>query len=193
VPYFDKVVQGMTRPYMLGDQRFAERRPDVLAYASEPLETDLILAGPVEAVLRISSTGTDSDFIVKVIDVYPDDLPDGSPEVKLGGYEQLVRGEPFRAKFRNSFEKPEPLVPNRTDTIRFSMPDIDHCFRRGHRVMVQVQSSWFPLVDRNPQIFTNIPTAARGDYKKATERVYHSSSDPSFIEVRVVGPVPVVH
>jgi predicted acyl esterase len=104
----------------------------------------------------------------------------------MGGYEQLVRGEPFRGKFRNSFEKPEPFTPGKIEEIHFSMPDIDHCFRRGHRIMVQIQSSWFPLVDRNPQTFTNIPTANPSDFKAATERVYHSRKDPSFLTLDIL-------
>jgi putative CocE/NonD family hydrolase len=167
VPYYDKVVIGMERPYMDADQRFSQRRPDVLTYVSDPLEEDLTFSGPVSPTLHVSTTGTDSDFIVKLIDVYPDDYPkskSAAADVKMGGYEQLVRGEPFRGKFRHSF---------------------DHCFRRGHRLMVQVQSSWFPLVDRNPQTLTAIPTAKPVDFKKAVERVYHSESLPSFLEVEV--------
>jgi uncharacterized protein len=104
----------------------------------------------------------------------------------MGGYQQLVRGEPFRGKFRNSFEKPEAFTPGKVAQIRFEMPDIDHCFRRGHRIMVQIQSSWFPLIDRNPQTFTNIPTAKPSEYKKATERVYHTESDESYLDISVL-------
>jgi hypothetical protein len=189
VPYYNKITLGMARAYMDGDQRFASRRTDVLTYESEPLDSDVTIAGPVAPTLHVSTSGTDSDFVVKLIDVYPDDYPNPDPNpsgVKMGGYEQLVRGEPFRGKFRHSFEHPEPFTPGQSDAIHFAMPDINHCFRRGHRIMVQVQSSWFPLVDRNPQTFTNIPTAKPSDFKKATERVYHSREEPSFLEVNVI-------
>jgi len=189
VPYYNKISLGMARPYMDGDQRFASRRTDVLTYETAPLDSDVTIAGPVAPTLHVSTTGTDSDFIVKLIDVYPDNYPDPDPNptgVKMGGYEQLVRGEPFRGKFRYSFEHPEPFTPGKTEEIHFQMPDVNHCFRRGHRIMVQVQSSWFPLVDRNPQTFTNIPTAKPADFKTATERVYHSREEPSFLEVDVI-------
>jgi putative CocE/NonD family hydrolase len=189
VPYFNKITVGMARPYMDADQRFASRRPDVLTYTSEPLDEDVTLAGPIAATVHLSTTGTDSDFIVKLIDVYPDDFSNpnqGSPDTQLGGYEQLVRGEPFRGKFRHSFERPEPFQPGEVDQIQFVMPDVNHCFRMGHRIMVQIQSSWFPLVDRNPQTFTNIPSARLADFKKAVERIYHSASRPSFLEVNVL-------
>ncbi len=189
VPYYNKISLGMARPYMDGDQRFASRRTDVLTYETAPLDSDVTIAGPVAPTLHVSTTGTDSDFIVKLIDVYPDNYPDPDPNptgVKMGGYEQLVRGEPFRGKFRHSFEHPEPFAPGKTEEIHFQMPDVNHCFRRGHRIMVQVQSSWFPLVDRDPQTFTNIPTAKPADFKTATERVYHSREEPSFLEVDVI-------
>jgi hypothetical protein len=174
---------------MDGDQRFAARRTDVLTYVTDPLEQDTTFAGPVGPTLHVSTSGTDSDFVVKLIDVYPDDYPNPEPnpeEVQMGGYEQLVRGEPFRGKFRRSFEKPEPWAPGNIDLIHFAMPDVNHCFRRGHRIMVQIQSSWFPLVDRNPQTFTNIPTARPSEFQLATERIYHSAADPSFLTVDVL-------
>jgi uncharacterized protein len=189
VPYYNKITLGMARSYMDGDQRFASRRTDVLAYVTEPLEHDVTLTGPVAPTLHVSTSGTDSDFIVKLIDVYPDDYPNPDPnpdQLQMGGYQQLVRGEPFRGKFRNSFEKPEAFTPGKVAQIRFEMPDIDHCFRRGHRIMVQIQSSWFPLIDRNPQTFTNIPTAKPSEYKKATERVYHTESDESYLDISVL-------
>jgi len=150
---------------------------------------DLTVAGPIGVKLTVSTTGTDADFVVKLIDVYPDDLPDPSPnpaKVKLGGYQQLVRGEPFRGKFRKSFERPEPFTPGKPETISFTMPDVLHSFRSGHKVMVQVQSTWFPLVDRNPQVFMNIFGAKPGDYRKATQRVYRSKELPSRLEVNVL-------
>ncbi len=182
VPFFNKPTLDMAREYMDADQRFAERRPDVLSYKSEPLSEDMTIAGPISPRLFVSTSGTDSDFVVKLIDVYPDDATGG-----LAGYEELVRGEPFRGKFRNGFEQPQPFKPGEMQDIRFSMPDVYHCFRKGHRVMVQVQSSWFPLVDRNPQTFTDVPTAKPSDFRKATERIYRSSSADSFVEVNVEG------
>jgi putative CocE/NonD family hydrolase len=179
---------GMPGDYMAEDQRFASRRPDVLAYQTEPLAEDLTIAGPVAPWLRVSTTGTDSDFVVKLVDVYPDDFADPAPNpnrVRMGGYQQLVRGEPFRGKFRNSLEKPEPFTPGRAETIDFSMPDVCHTFLRGHRIMVQVQSSWFPLVDRNPQTFVDIPKAKEGDFRKAVQRVYLGGEKGSRLRVLV--------
>ena len=139
--------------------------------------------------LRVSTTGTDSDFVVKLIDVYPDDYPDPAPnpkDVHMGGYQQMVRGEPFRGKFRNSMSKPEPFTPGKPAKIEYVMPDVCHTFRTGHRIMVQIQSSWFPLTDRNPQEFMDIPSAKASDFVKATERVYRGGDMPSLIRVRVV-------
>jgi predicted acyl esterase len=155
------------------------------------------MAGPVSPRRKVASTGTDSDFVVKLIDVYPDDYPDsegtnaskrvlGPPAVRMGGYQQLLRGEPMRAKFRNSWEKPEPLTPGKLAAVDFTMPDVFHTFRKGHRIMVQVQSSWFPLVDRNPQTFTEIPYAKPEDFKKATEEIFHTLDQASRIDVLVV-------
>jgi putative CocE/NonD family hydrolase len=176
VPFFDGLTLTMNTEYMDADQRFVAKRPDVLTYVSEPLTEDLTIAGPVSPTLFVSTTGTDSDFDVKLVDVYPEDAPG-----KLSGYQQLVRGEPFRGKFRNSFEVPEPFKPGETAKIHFEMPDVYHCFLKGHRIMVQVQSSWFPLTDRNPQTFTEIPNAMPEQFVPATQRVYHSS----FVELNV--------
>ena len=184
---------------MVSDQRFASTRPDVLTYQTEPLQEDVTIAGPISPKLFVSTTGTDSDFVVKVIDVYPADYPDAredeepksndvaAPHIALGGYQQLLRGEPLRGKFRNSMEKPEPFTPGKVEAISFDMPDVFHTFRRGHRIMVQVQSSWFPLIDRNPQTFTDIPYAKPSDFQKATEKVYRGGSQASGI---VVGVMP---
>jgi uncharacterized protein len=184
----------MTSDYMTEDQRFASYRPDVLVYRSEPLHEDVVIAGPVDVRLTVSTSGTDSDFVVKLIDVYPGDYPQPSPPpgapggvapapapppvnyVRMGGYQQLVRGEPFRAKFRRSFETPEAMTPNKPETLAFALPDVYHAFRRGHRIMVQVQSSWFPLVDRSPQVFIDIPKATTSDFRKATQRVYRGGA-----------------
>ncbi|MFI5181489.1 MAG: CocE/NonD family hydrolase [Thermoanaerobaculia bacterium] len=189
VPYVPEIAIGMTREHMTADQRLAGTRPDVLVYQTEPLAEDLTIAGPISVTLHVSTTGTDSDFVVKLIDVYPDDAPDPNPNPKsvhMGGYEQLVRGEAFRGKFRRSFEKPEPFKPGTPEELVWTMPDAFHTFRSGHRLMVQVQSTWFPLVDRNPQVFMNIFTAKPADYQKATERVYLSKEKPSKIEVLVL-------
>jgi len=186
VPSVPYVANTMTVEYMLDDQRQAATRPDVLVFETGVLEEDLTLAGPVEVGLHVSTTGTDSDFVVKLIDVYPNDFPDPDPNprrVKMGGYQQLIRGEPFRGKFRKSFEKPEPFVPGQMDEIRFRMPDVFHTFRKGHRVMVQVQSSWFPLVDRNPQKFMNINEARETDFQKAVHRVFRHQGAPSQIRL----------
>jgi putative CocE/NonD family hydrolase len=198
VPYVGYIAGGMTYDYMTEDQRFAAERPDVLVYRTPPFDGDVIVAGPVKVHLVVSSTGTDADFVVKLIDVYPGDYPTPAPPagtrppsnaVKMGGYQRLVRGEPFRAKFRNGFEKPEPLVPGQAATIDYELPDVYHAFREGHRVMVQVQSSWFPLVDRNPQKFMEIPEAGAADFQKATERVYRSGAQSSSITLSVEGTV----
>jgi len=179
VPLLGEIGAGMPSDYMTYDQRFASRRTDVLTYQTGPLDHDITIAGAITPALRVSSSGTDSDFVVKLIDVYPNDYPDPDPNptgIHMGGYQQLVRGEPFRAKYHNSFSKPEALVPGQPVKIEFWMPDVCHTFRPGHRIMVQIQSSWFPLIDRNPQQFLEIPKAAARDFKKATERVYRGSS-----------------
>jgi putative CocE/NonD family hydrolase len=202
VPYLGYTAVGMRGDYMTEDQRFAAQRPDVLTYETEVLKEDLKIAGPIVVSLLVSTSGTDSDFVVKLIDVYPGNYPDYNASarrdgerpavpapantVKLGAYQQLVRGEPFRGKFRRGFEKPVPFEPGKPDRIEFSMPDVCHVFRRGHRMMVQVQSSWFPLTDLNPQKFVEIPHAAPGDFQKAEERVYRGGTAGSRLVVRVV-------
>lgn len=197
VPFVGYTTDSVPQRYMVDDQRFASARPDVVTYESEPLEEDVTIAGPIVPHLKIASTATDSDFVVKLIDVYPGDYPNpeesregkrvqSAPPLEMGGYEQLLRGEPFRAKFRKSWEKPEPLTPGERTEINFTMPDLDHTFRRGHRIMVQVQSSWFPLTDRNPQVFTEIPTARPEDFQKATETIFHEKGAASGVEVLVV-------
>jgi hypothetical protein len=198
VPFVGYQTLDVPQEYMVSDQRFAETRPDVLVYQSEVLDEDVTIAGPVNPRLWVSTSGTDSDWVVKLIDVYPQKEPEERrrragndvpvPETDLAGWEQLIRGEPFRGKFRHSWEKPEAFVPGKVEEIAFAMPDVNHTFRRGHRIMVQVQSSWFPLVDRNPQTFTEIPTAKPEEFKKATERVYHEKGHLSGIDVLVVEP-----
>jgi len=189
VPYTLEHTTGYPRGYPVHDQRFAASRPDVLVYETEPLEEDLTFAGPLHATLHVSTTGTDADWVVKLVDVYAGDFPDPVPNpahLAMGGYQQLVRGDVFRGKFRNSFEKPEPFQPGEVAKLEFTIPDIFHTFRRGHRVMVQVQSTWFPLVDRNPQTFVNIPTAKPEDFKKATHRVYRGGTTASALTVQVL-------
>jgi len=184
VPYTTDIATGMTREHMVGDQRFASRRTDVLTYQTDELNRDVTIAGPVLPSLHVSTTGTDSDFVVKLIDVYPDSVPEG--ESRMAGYQQLVRGEVFRGKFRNSFSNPEPFVSGKVTGIEYRMPDIFHTFRKGHRIMIQVQSSWFPLVDRNPQQFVDIYQAKPEDFRKATQRIYHSKASPSSITLNVL-------
>jgi len=199
VPFVETQSTSVPQTYMDADQRFVAKRTDVETYQTEPLDEDVTIAGPVSPKLRIASTGTDADFVVKLIDVYPQSYPNtmavdpamgkrilSAPPVLMGGFEQLVRGEPMRAKFRNSWEKPEALVPGKQTEVNFTMQDVNHTFRKGHRIMVQVQSSWFPLVDRNPQTFTNIPTAKPEQFVKATETVFHSSGSASGVEVLVL-------
>jgi putative CocE/NonD family hydrolase len=188
VPFHDKIAIGMSPEYMVGDQRFAGRRPDVLVYQTGVLEEDVTLAGPVQVELHVSTTGTDSDWVVKLIDVYPNDYPDPQPNptgVKMGGYQQMVRGDVMRGKFRNGLETPEPFEPGKPTLVKFTMQDFYHTFRVGHRLMVQVQSSWFPLVDRNPQTFCDIYSAKETDFRKATQRVYRAGDKMSKITVLV--------
>jgi putative CocE/NonD family hydrolase len=192
VPFIERTVNTIARDYMDADQRFATRRSDVVAYVGPVLEEDVTIAGPITADLTVSTSGTDSDWVVKLIDVYPDDYPDPNPNptnVHMGNYQQLVRAEIMRGKFRDSYEKPEPFVPNKPTKVKFKLNDALHNFRSGHRIMVQVQSSWFPLIDRNPQVFTDIYSAKESDYRKATQHVYHSPEHPSSISVLVVPPV----
>ena len=201
VPYIGYVSAPGVVPqrYMTDDQRFAARRPDVLVYETEPLTEDVTIAGPVRPKLRIASTSTDADFVVKLIDVYPNDYPNppatgpdmgkrilGAAPIQMGGYQQLVRGEPMRAKFRDSWERPTPLPVGKMVSVNSEMPDVNHTFRTGHRIMVQVQSSWFPLVDRNPQTFTDIPFARPDQFVKATETIFRESGAASGIEVLIV-------
>ena len=181
VPFINNIAIGMTREYMTEDQRFAATRPDVLVYQTEVLDRDVTLAGPIRATLYVSTTGTDSDFVVKLIDVFPNSAPE-----TMGGYQMLVRGEPMRARFRNSFSKPEAMEPGKITKIEFTLPDVNHAFQRGHRIMVQIQSSWFPLVDRNPQKFVDIYRATEADFQKATQRVYHAGANASRVTVSVL-------
>ncbi len=196
VPYTQKITLNYPRDFMTEDQRFASTRPDVLKYQTDVLTEDITVAGDIKPNLVVSSSGTDSDFIVKIIDVFPDDykFPEGvkPPETSAfsvfqpGGYQMLLRGEPMPARFRNSFEKPEALTPNVPAKLSFVMPGILHTFKKGHRIMVQIQSTWFPLVARNPQKFmANYKQATTADFQKATERIYVGGANPSAIVLPV--------
>jgi putative CocE/NonD family hydrolase len=180
-PFINNIAIGMTREYMTDDQRFAATRPDVLVYQTEVLDSDVTLAGPIKATLFVSTSGTDSDFVVKLIDVFPNNAPE-----PMEGYQMLVRGEPFRARFRNSYSKPEAMEPGKVTKVEFTLPDVNHSFMRGHRIMIQVQSSWFPLVDRNPQKFVDIYHAKEADFQKATQRIYRAGANASRLSVTVV-------
>jgi uncharacterized protein len=196
VPYTDGVHFYRTREYMTDDQRFAARRPDVVTFSTDVLQEDMTLAGSVIADLKVSISSTDADFVVKVIDVFPDDFSyltaavtprrEMPKEYPMGGYEMLVRGEIMRGKFRNSFEKPEPFKPGKVETVRFVLPDVAHTFKKGHRLMIQVQSSWFPLADRNPQQFVNIYTCEDKDFIKSTIHIFHDADHSSGIILPVL-------
>jgi putative CocE/NonD family hydrolase len=194
VPYRAKPGEQIDSDYMSDDQRFAARRPDVLVYSTKDLDSDVTLAGPVEASLWVSTTETDADFIVKVIDVWPADAapPDPNPtNAQFAGYQQLVRAEVMRGRFRSSFERPEAFKPNEPALVRLALPDVSHTFRPGHRIMVQVQSSWFPLVDRNPQTFVDIYRASEADFRTATHRVFRTKDKPSSVKVTLLrGTLP---
>ncbi len=177
---------------MTEDQRFAAWRPDVLVYRSEILEDDVTLAGPLEADLWVSTTGTDSDWIVKLIDVYPNEPPGEDDDEErqgpgLGAHQMLVRAEVFRGRFRDSYEHPKPFVADEVTKVAFELQDVLHTFKRGHRIMVQIQSTWFPFVDRNPQKYVpNIFEAEEEDFIKVTNRVYRSKEHPSGLRVGVL-------
>jgi putative CocE/NonD family hydrolase len=188
VPYIEDIKPERTIEYMTDDQRFAARRPDVLVFSTDTLTEDLTLAGPIIADLVISITGTDADFVVKVIDQFPDRFTYGKDDDHvMSGYQMLVRGEVFRGRYRNSFEKPEAFVPGKVTKVKFELPDVAHTFKKGHRLMVQIQSSWFPLVDRNPQKFVNIYQASEKDFQKADIRVYHNLANASSLLLPVMG------
>jgi len=190
VPFTKETGSFWPRTYMTEDQRYAGRRPDVLVYETEILDEDLTLAGPLDANLFVSTTGSDSDWIVKLIDVYPDELTDGEKDEgfpDLEAYQLLVRSEIFRGRFRNSFEKPEPFKPGEVAPVSFELQDVLHTFKRGHRVMVQIHSTWFPLVDRNPQKYvSNIFKAKESDFITVTNSVHRSKDHPSHIEAGVL-------
>jgi uncharacterized protein len=196
VPYTEDVHFSRTREYMTDDQRFASRRPDVLTFETGVLTEDLTLAGPVVADLLVSISSTDADFVVKLVDVFPDDFKyagnmpqpgrSAGGSYPMGGYEMLVRGEIMRGRYRNSFENPAPFKVNKTERIKFMLPDVAHTFQKGHKLMIQIQSSWFPLADRNPQKFVNIYEAKDSDFQKATIRIHHDAANSSSIILPVM-------
>ena len=178
VPYMVNSEIGMQREYMVADQRFTSTRPDVLVYKTEKLEVKRTITGSIEVELMVSSTNTDMDFVLKLIDVNPSKMPNDTIDgriVNVSNYQNLIRGDIFRGKYRNSFEKPEPLVPGEMTKIKFTLNDINHAFLPGHQIMVQVKSTWFPLAERNPQQFMNIFEAKEKDFIKGTNRIYRGS------------------
>ncbi len=189
VPYTAEIRTSQGHLWMVEDQRFAATRPDVLIYQTDILTEDITIAGPLIANLYVTTTGTDADWIVKLIDVYPGDAPDPKPNpgnVRMGDFQMLVGADVFRGKYRNSFEHPEPFVPGEIAKIEYDLRDKCHCFRKGHRIMVQIQSTWFPVIDRNPQKFVDIYHAQESDFHKATHQVYRSSKFPSHLKIRVL-------
>ena len=181
VPYQGGVLESRSREYMVDDQRFASTRPDVMVYQTDVLTEDITITGPVINHLFVSTTGTDADYVVKLIDVFPENAPKYNGKL-MGGYQNLIRAEIMRGKYRNSFEKPEAIVPNHKTNVTYTMPDVGHTFKKGHRIMIQVQNTWFPLADRNPQQFMNVYEATAKDFLKQTQRIYHDS----YIEVPVL-------
>lgn len=194
VPYTEDVHLGRTREYMTDDQRFASRRTDVLTFSSDALTEDITLGGPLVADLMTSISTTDADFVVKLIDVFPDEFKydekifgKGNGETyPMGGYQMLVRGEIMRGKFRNSFEKPEAFIPGKITEVKYTLPDVAHTFKKGHKLMIQIQSSWFPLADRNPQKFIDIYKADDSDFQKSTIKIYHDAANASKIILPVL-------
>ena len=189
VPFSPRILNRQAHLWMVEDQRFASRRPDVLVYQSDILKENVTISGPIIASIYVSTSGTDADWVVKLIDVYPGDAPDIEPNprrVKMGDYQMLLAGEVMRGKYRNSFEKPESFVPGQVTKIEFSLRDKCHCFLKGHRIMVQVQSTWFPVIDRNPQKFLNIYHAKEADFQKAEMKVYRSIKYPSHLKLKVM-------
>jgi putative CocE/NonD family hydrolase len=196
VPYTEDVHFSRTIAYMTDDQRFANRRTDVLSFQTDVLTEDVTLAGTVIADLLTSISTTDADFVVKLIDVFPSDFMYsgtssaagrlGGGSYPMGDYQMLVRGEVMRGRFRNSFEKPQAFTPNKVEKVKFELPDVAHTFQKGHRIMIQIQSSWFPLVDRNPQQFVNIYEADAKDYIKSKISIWHDAKNSSSIVLPVL-------
>jgi len=189
VPFLAHKSMDMDREYMTADQRFLAERKDVLSFQTDILTEDVTLAGNLLANLKVSTTGTDADWVIKVLDVYPDTASNSKwtgKDVKMGGYQQMVRSEAMRGKFRRGFDKPEPFTPGKITPVAFDLQDVLHTFKKGHRIMVQLQSTWFPLIDRNTQQFQDIMKAKDSDFKAATHTIYSSAANPSFLQVRVM-------
>lgn len=188
VPYRPRPIelQAGWRTWLVEDQRFVHHRPDVLAWVTDPLKEDIVVSGKIVAHLFASTTGTDSDWIVKLIDVYPENYP---PDPKMGGYQLMIAADVFRGRYHKSFEKPEPIAPGSVMRYEIPFPANDHVFQKGHRIMVHVQSTWFPVIDRNPQKFVpNIFLARESDFQPATQRVFRSAQHASYIALPVVEP-----
>ncbi len=191
VPYEENVHSGRTREYMSNDQRFAARRPDVLVFQTDTLTEGVTVTGSVIADIVTSISTSDADFVVKIIDVFPDNFSYeqedsfAENEYPMGAYQMLVRGEVFRGRYRNSYENPSAFIPGKIDEVKFELPPIAHCFKKGHRIMVQIQSSWFPLVDRNPQQFVDIYHCSESDFVKSEIKIYHDEQNAS----KVILPV----
>lgn len=191
VPFQEGIITDRTREYMINDQRFASNRPDVIVFETEPIAEDLTIVGPITADLKVSMTGTDADFVVKVIDVYPDTSDSTSPlseKIVMPGYQMLVRGEILRGKFRNSFSNPEPFNPDEITSVNVELPDVAHTFKKGHKLMIQIQHSWFPLVDRNPNQFMDIYNAEPEDFKPNTHRLHFDQDNKSAIRFSILNP-----
>lgn len=189
VPFTNEITTHRSREYMIEDQRFASRRPDVIEFTTDVLKENLTLGGPLYADLYVKVTGSDADFVVKLIDVFPDTMNNytlNGKEIPAGGFQMMVRGEIMRSRYRNSFEKPEAMIEGKIEKVRFYLPDVLHTFKRGHKIMIQVQSSWFPLVDRNPQQFVNIYQATEKDFIPATHSIMHQKDAPSSLEIMIL-------
>jgi putative CocE/NonD family hydrolase len=192
VPYTSKVQDARRfyyNFYMNEDQRFVAGRPDVISYVTEPLTEDVTILGDIKADMYVATSGTDADWVVKLIDVYPDSAKNPIPNptgVKMGGYQMLLRGEIMRGKYRDSYEEPKPFEPNEPTEVKITLQDVSHTFLKGHKIMVQVQSSWFPFYDRNPQTFCDIYNAKESDFVKATHKIYFSKNYPSHVTLKLV-------
>jgi putative CocE/NonD family hydrolase len=192
VPYTSKIQDARRfyyQFYMNEDQRFVAGRPDVMSYVTEPLTEDVTILGDISADLFVATSGTDADWVVKVIDVFPDSAKNPYPNpngIKMGGYQMLVRGEIMRGKYRDGYENPKPFEPNKPAEVKVTLQDVSHSFLKGHKIMVQIQSSWFPFYDRNPQTFCDIYNAKESDFVKATQKIYFSKEYPSHVKLKLV-------
>jgi len=189
IPYTSGIFSQRNNEYLVEDQRFADKRSGVVSFKSDVLTEDVFVTGRIKANLFVSTSGTDADFIVKLIDVLPENEPDPDPNPRnfqMAGFERMVRAEVFRGKFRKSYEKPEPFTPGKIESVSFDLNEVAHCFKKGHRIMVQVQSSWFPIIDRNPQKFLKIPEAGENDFQAETVRIYFDATNSSNIVLPII-------